>query len=188
MGGSGDPVTDLQQAVSSPYGFEPSYAPQPDSTDLGSNNSFMSPTTNITDDHSVSFGMGGITLGDIVSGDGAVSGHGTTVSNGDIHSGSGSTVTVGDGNAISERNTSAGGDVLSSHDGTVIQTSGHGTTTVSNGNTTSVHGNQTITEVHSSSIVDTSVHDSSMHDASLHDNSIHETTHTDTGLDAHLGF
>jgi hypothetical protein len=43
--------------------------------------------------------------------------------------------------AISEGNTSAGGDVLSSHDGTVIQTSGHGTTTVSDGNTTSVHGN-----------------------------------------------
>ncbi|HEX9498894.1 MAG TPA: IniB N-terminal domain-containing protein, partial [Mycobacterium sp.] len=66
-GGSGDPVTDLQQAVSSHYGFEPSYATQPDfspSTDLASNNSFMSPTTNITDDHSVSFGMGDITLGD----------------------------------------------------------------------------------------------------------------------------
>jgi hypothetical protein len=30
MGGSGNPVTDLQQAVSSHYGFEPSYAPQPD--------------------------------------------------------------------------------------------------------------------------------------------------------------
>jgi hypothetical protein len=112
---------------------------------------------------------------------------------------------------------------LSSHDGTVIQTSGHGTTTVSDGNITDVHGNQTITDihgtgntsaidnsstlthtstidnsehdssVHSSSIVDTSVHDSSahdssIHDTSLHDNSIHETTHTDTGLDAHLGF
>jgi hypothetical protein len=102
-------------------------------------------------------------------------------------------VTVGDGNAIS------------SHDGTVIQTSGHGSTSVSDGNTASVHGNQTITDihgtgntnavdtsehdssVHSSSIVDTSVHDSSIHDTSLHDNSIHETTHTDTGLDAHVG-
>ncbi|MDT5282144.1 MAG: hypothetical protein QOJ20_3339 [Mycobacterium sp.] len=245
LGGSGDAVTDLQQAVSSYYGFEPSYASQPDfspSTDLASNNSFMSPTTNITDDHSVSFGMGDITLGDkttaqgdgavavggsthgdIVSGDGAVLGNGNTVNNGDIHTGSGSTVTVGDGNAISEGNTSAGGDLLSSHDGTVSQTSGHGTTTVSDGNTTSVHGNQTITDihgtgntsavdnsstlthtstidnsehdssVHSSSIVDTSVHDnsvhdSSVHDTSLHDNSIHETTHTDTGLDAHLGF
>jgi hypothetical protein len=239
-GGSGDPVTDLQQAVSSYYGFEPSVAPQPDfspSADLASNNSFMSPTTNITDDHSVSFGMGDITLGDkttaqgdgavavggsthgdIVSGDGAVLGNGNTVNNGDIHTGSGSTVTVGDGNAISEGNTSAGGDVLSSHDGTVIQTSGHGTTTVSDGNTTSVHGNQTITDihgtgntsavdssstlthtstidnsehdssVHSSSIEDASVHDNSVHDTSLHDNSIHETTHTDTGLDAHLGF
>jgi hypothetical protein len=233
MGGSGDPVADLQQAVSSHYGFEPhpDFAPQ---ADLASNNSFMSPTTNITDDHSVSFGMGDITLGDktsaqgdgavavggsthgdIVSGDGAVLGNGNTVNNGDIHAGSASTVTVGDGNAISEGNTSAGGDVLSSHDGTVIQTSGHGTTSMSDGNTTSVHGSQTITDihgtgntsavdtsehdssVHSSSIVDTSVHDntvhdssvhdSSIHDMSLHDNSIHETTHTDTGLDAHLG-
>jgi hypothetical protein len=239
MGGSGDAVADLQQAVSSHYGFEPSFAPQPDfspSADLASNNSFMSPTTNITDDHSVSFGMGDVTLGDkttaqgngavavggsthgdIVSGDGAVLGNGNTVNNGDLHTGAGSTVTVGDGN------TSAGGDVLGSHNGTVIQTSGHGTTTVSDGNTTSVHGNQTITDihgtgntstvdnsstlthtstidnsqhdssVHSSSIVDTSVHDntvhdSSVHDTSLHDNSIHETTHTDTGLDAHLGF
>ena len=246
MGGSGEPVTDLQQAVSSYYGFQPQpdLAPQTDfspSTDLASNNSFMSPTTNITDDHSLSFGMGDITLGDkttaqgdgavavggsthgdIVSGDGAVLGNGNTVNNGDIHSAAGSTVTVGDGNAISEGNTSAGGDVLSSHDGTVIQTSGHGTTTVSDGNTTNVHGNQTVTDihgtgntsavdnsstlthtstidnsqhdssVHSSSIVDTSVHDSSVHDSSihdtsLHDNSIHETTHTDTGLDAHLG-
>ncbi len=44
MGGNGDPVADLQQAVSSHYGFEPSFAPQPDisgSTDLASNNSFI---------------------------------------------------------------------------------------------------------------------------------------------------
>jgi hypothetical protein len=244
MGGSGDPVTDLQQAVSNHYGFEPAFAPQTDispSTDLASNNSFMSPTTNITDDHSVSFGMGDITLGDkttaqgngavavggsthgdIVSGDGAVLGNGNTVNNGDLHTGAGSTVTVGDGNAISQGNTSAGGDVLSSHDGTVIQTSGHGTTSVSDGNTTSVHGNQTVTDIHGTgntttvdnthtstiddsqhdssvhSIVDTSVHDTSVHDnsvhdnsvhdTSLHDNSIHETSHTNTGLDAHLGF
>jgi hypothetical protein len=217
LGGSGEPVTDLQQAVSTHYGFEPSYTPQPDfspSTDLASNNSFMSPTTTITDDHSVSFGMGDFTLGDkttaqgdgavavggsthgdIVSGDGAVLGNGNTVNNGDIHT------------------TSAGGDVLSSHDGTVIQTSGHGTTTVSDGDTTNLHGNQTITDIHGtgntsavdnsatlthtstidnsehdSSVVDTSVHDSSVHDTSLHDNSIHETTHTNTGLDAHQGF
>jgi hypothetical protein len=236
MGGSGDAVTDLQQAVSNYYGFQPApdVAPQTDfspSTDLASNNSFMSPTTNITDDHSVSFGMGDITLGDkttaqgdgavavggsthgdILSGDGAVLSNGNTVNNGDIHTGSGSTVTVGDGDT-------------SSHVGTVIETSGHGTTTVSDGNTTSVHGNQTITDIHGSgnttgvdnsstlthtttidnsehdssvhSIVDTSVHDntvhdssvhdSSVHDTSLHDNSIHEMTHTDTGLDAHLG-
>jgi hypothetical protein len=233
MGGSGDPVTDLQQAVSNYYGFQPQsdFAPQ---ADVASNNSFMSPTTNITDDHSVSFGMGDITLGDktaaqgdgavavggsthgdIVSGDGALLGDGNTVNNGDLHTGAGSTVTVGDGNAISEGNTSAGGDVLSSHDGTVIQTSGHSTTTVSDGNTTSVHGNQTVTDVHGAgnttgvdnsstlthsstidnsehdssthSVVDTSVHDNSVHDNSIHDNSVHQTTHTDMGLDAHLG-
>jgi hypothetical protein len=242
LGGSDDPVTDLQQAVSGYYGFQsqPDFAPQTDFspiTDVASNNSFMSPSTNITDDHSVSFGMGDITLGDkttaqgdgavavggsthggIVSGDGAVLGNGNTVNNGDIHAGSGSTVTVGDGTAISEANTSAGGDLLSSHDGTVIQASGHGSTSVSDGNTTSVHGNQTVTNIHgtgntsavdtsstlthtstidnsehdssahSSSIVETSVHDSSFHDTPLHDNPIHETTHTDTGLDAHLGF
>jgi hypothetical protein len=226
MGASGDPVADLQQAVSSHYGFESAVAPQVDfspSTGLASNNSFMSPTTNITDDHSVSFGMGDITLGDkttaqgdgavavggsthgdIVSGDGAVLGNGNTVNNGNLHTGAGSTVTVGDGNATG--NMSAGGDVLSSHDGKVIQTSGHGTTSVSDGNTTSVHGNQTITDIHStgntsgvdtsstlthtttidnsqhdsslhsSSIVDTSVHDSSVHDSSVHDTSMHDNS------------
>jgi hypothetical protein len=189
MGGNGDPVADLQQAVSSHYGFQPSFASQPDvsgSTDLASNNSFMSPTTNITDDHSVSFGMG-----DIVSGDGAVLGNGNTVNNGDIHTGAGSNVTVGDGNSISQGNTSAGGDVLNSHGGSVIQTLDHGTTSVSDGNTTNVHGNQTITDIHgtgNTSTIDNSVHDSSVHDTSLHDNSIHETMHTDAGLDAHLGF
>ena len=234
LGGSGDPVTDLQQAVSSYHGFEPAVAPQTDfspSTDLASTNSFMSPTTNITDDHSVSFGMGDITLGDkttaqgngavavggsthgdIVSGDGAVLGNGNTVNNGDIHSEPGSTVAVGQGSTISEDNTSAGGDVLSSHDGNVIQTSGHGTTSVSDGNTTSVHGNQTITDIHGtgntaavdnsstlthtstidnsqhdSSVHSSSIVDSSVHDTALHDNSIHETTHADTGLDVHLG-
>jgi hypothetical protein len=210
LGGSGDPVTDLQQAVSSHYGFEPSYASQPDfspSADLASNNSFMSPTTNITDDHSVSFGMGDITLGDkttaqgdgavavggsthghIVSGDGAVLGNGNTVNNGDIHTGSGSTVAVGDGSTISEGNTSAGGDVLSSHDGTVIQTSGHGTTSVSDGNTTSVHGNQTITDIHGTdNTIDNSEHDSSVHsssivDTSVHDNTVHDSSVHDTSL------
>jgi hypothetical protein len=208
MGGDGDPVTDLQQAVSNYYGFQPQpdVAPQ---TDLASNNSFMSPTTNITDDHSVSFGMGDITLGDkttaqgdgavavggsthgdIVSGDGAVLGNGNTVNNGDLHTGAGSTVTVGDGNAISQGNTSAGGDVLSSHDGNVIQTSGHSTTTVSDGNTTSVHGNQAVTDIHgtgntsgvdnSSTLNHTSTIDNSQHDSSVH--SIVDTSVHDTSL------
>ena len=88
LGGSGDGVADLQQAVSNYYGFQP----QPDAApqaDLASNNSFMSPTTNITDDHSVSFGMGDITLGDktTAQGDGAVAVGGST--HGDIVSGDG---------------------------------------------------------------------------------------------------
>jgi len=210
MGGSGDGVADLQQAVSNYYGFQPQpdVAPQ---ADLASNNSFMSPTTNITDDHSVSFGMGDITLGDkttaqgdgavavggnthgdIVSGDGAVLGNGNTVNNGDVHTGAGSTVTVGNGDS------SNGGDVLSTHDGTVIQTSGHGSTTVSEGNTTNVHGSQTMTDIHgtgntsavdnsehdssSHSIVDTSVHDNTVHDSSVHDSFIHETSLHDNSI------
>lgn len=209
MGGSGDPVTDLQQAVSNHYGFQPQpdFVPQ---TDLASNNRFMSPTTNITDDHSVSFGMGDITLGDkttaqgdgavavggsthgdIVSGDGAVLGNGNTVNNGDVHTGAGSTVTVGDSNAISQGNTSAGGDVLSSHDGTVIQTSGHGITSVSDGNTTSVHGNQTVTDIHgtgNATTVDnthTSTIDNSQHDSSVHsivDTSVHDSSVHDSSV------
>ena len=216
MGGSGEPVIDLRQAVSSYYGFQPQpdLAPQADfspGTDLASNNSVMSPTTNITDDHSLSFGMGDITLGDkttahgdgafavggsthgdIVSGDGAVLGDGNTVNNGDIHSAAGSTVTVGDGNVISEGNTSAGGDVLSSHDGTVIQTSGHGTTTVSDGNTTNVHGTQTVTDIHgtdntsavdnSSTLTHTSTIDNSQHDSSVHSSSIVDTSVHDSSV------
>jgi len=203
MGGGGDPVADLQHAVSNYYGFQP----QPDvspSADLASNNSFMSPTTDVSDDHSVSFDMGDITLGDktTAQGNGAVAVGGST--HGDIVS--------GDGAVLGNGNTSL-------HDGNVIQTSGHSTTTVSDGNTTDVHGNQTITDIHGTgntvgvdnsstlthttvdnsqhdasvhSIVDTSVHDSSVHDSSihdtsLHDSSIHEAVHADTGLDAHLG-
>jgi len=125
MGGSGDPVTDLQQAVSNYYGFEP----QPDfspNTDVASNNSFMGPTTNITGDHSVSFGMGDITLGDKTTAErnGAVAVGGNT--HGDIVSGDGAV--LGNGNEISQG-------------GNIIQTSGHSTTTVSDGNTTSVHRN-----------------------------------------------
>ena len=108
--------------------------------------------------------------------------------------------TKGSHGPSAQGNGAVGGDVLSSHDhdGTVIQTSGHGTTTSSEGNTTSVHGNQTITDIHGSgttsgvdngtNVVHTSTTDNSVHDSSVHDNSIHETTHQGTGLDAHLGF
>lgn len=212
MGGDGDVVAGLQQAVSG-YWAPPA---APISPDLASDNSFLSPTTNIQDDHSLSFGLGDVTLGDktsaqgegavavgganhgdIISGDGAVLGIGNTVDNGDVHAGAGSTVAVGDGN-----------DTLSSHGGTVVQTSGHGTTTSSASDTTSVDNSTHVTHtsmiddsqhdshdvsVHSAPVIDSSVHgssvfDSSVHDSSLHDSSIHETTHHVSGLDAHLGF
>ena len=72
MGGDGDAVAGLQQAVS---GYcAPSAAPI--GSDLASDNSFLSPTTNIQDDHSLSVGLGDVTLGDKTSaqGDGAVAG------------------------------------------------------------------------------------------------------------------
>jgi hypothetical protein len=224
MSGGGDPVVGLQQAVTSHYGFAPAFVPQPladTNADLLSDNRILSPTTNISDDHSISFGLGDITLGDkttahgdgavaiggsnhgdILSGDGAVLGNGNTVNNGSIHAGAGSSVAVGDHNGISAGNTTAGGDVLSSHDGTVIQTSGHGTTSVADGNTTTVHGNQTITDIHGSgntsgvdnnpnvihtSTTDNSVHDSSVHstsvlDSSVHDSSVHDSSIVDTSV------
>ncbi len=224
LSGGGDPVVGLQQAVTSHYGFAPAFVPQPladTNADLLSDNRILSPTTNISDDHSISFGLGDITLGDkttahgdgavaiggsnhgdILSGDGAVLGNGNTVNNGSIHAGAGSSVAVGDHNGISAGNTTAGGDVLSSHDGTVIQTSGHGTTSVADGNTTTVHGNQTITDIHGSgntsgvdnntnvihtSTTDNSVHDSSVHstsvlDSSVHDSSVHDSSIVDTSV------
>jgi hypothetical protein len=219
LSGGGDPVVGLQQAVTSHYGFAPAFVPQPladTNADLLSDNRILSPTTNISDDHSISFGLGDITLGDkttahgdgavaiggsnhgdILSGDGAVLGNGNTVNNGSIHAGAGSSVAVGDHNGISAGNTTAGGDVLSSHDGTVIQTSGHGTTSVADGNTTTVHGNQTITDIHGSgntsgvdnnpnvihtSTTDNSVHDSSVHSTSVLDSSVHSTSVLDSSV------
>ena len=212
MGGDGDAVAGLQQAVSG-YWASPA---APIGPDLAGDNGFLSPTANIQNDHSLSFGLGDVTLGDktsargdgavavgganhgdIISGDGAVLGTGNKVDNGDVHAGAGSTVAVGDGN-----------DTLSSHGGTVIQTSGQGTTTSSASNTTSVDNSTHVTHtttiddsqhdshdvsVHSAPVIDSSVHssavfDTSMHDSSLHDSSIHETTHHVSGLDAHLGF
>jgi hypothetical protein len=75
----------------------------------------LSLTTDNTDDHSVSFGMGDITLGDKTTAQGAsaaVAVGGST--HGDIVSGDGAVLGNGD--------TSAGGDVVSAHGGNVIQT------------------------------------------------------------------
>jgi hypothetical protein len=218
--GSGDPVADLQQAVSNHYGFQPVYAPQPDfasTTDLASNNSFMSPTTNIQDNHSVSFGMGDITLGDktsahgdgaiavggtnhgaIVSGDGAVLGNGNTVTNGDIHAASGSTINVGDGNAISQSHqTTTITDVHGSGNSTDVDhsaTLSHTSTIDNSVHDSSVHSYSAHdSSVHDSSVHDSSghyssVHDSSVHATGLHDVSIHDAIHQSTGFDAHHGF
>ena len=81
MGGDGDAVAGLQQAVSG-YWAPPA---APINPYLAGGNSFLSPTTNIQDDHGLSFGLGDVTLGDKTSanGDGAViqtSGHGATAS------------------------------------------------------------------------------------------------------------
>jgi len=204
-----------------PFDPQPSWSPFTDAgAGLLSNNDtrILSPTTNIEDNHSFNVGFGDITLGDkttaqgagavaiggsnhgdILTGDGAVLGNGDTVNNGNIHAGAGSNVAVGDHNGISAGNTVAGGDVLSTHDGTVVQTSGHGTTSVSQGNTTAVHGNQTITDIHGSgntsaadnstnvihtSTTDNSVHDSSAHSTSVIDNSVHDSSvHSNAVMD-----
>jgi hypothetical protein len=211
--GSGDPVAELQQAVSSHYGFQPAFAPQPDfspGTDLASNNSFMSPTTNIQDNNSVSFGMEDITLGDktsahgdgavavggtthgaIVSGDGAVLGNGNTVTNGDIHAASGSTITTGDGSAISQGHQTitdihgADNTVGVDHSTTLTHTS----TIDSSVHDSSVHSSSVYDgSVHDSSAHFNSVHDSAVHGPGLHDTSIHDAIHQSTGFDAHHGF
>ncbi|MDT5091650.1 MAG: hypothetical protein QOH60_1013 [Mycobacterium sp.] len=110
--------------------------------------SHTSTTTTATDGSVITSGH---TSGDIVTGDGAVLGTGNSVNNGNIHAGQGSAVTMGHDNSssTSQGNTTAGHDVVSNHDGTVIQTS-HGSTNVAQGNTdvTSVHGNQTNTNIH----------------------------------------
>ncbi|HET6733168.1 IniB N-terminal domain-containing protein [Mycobacterium sp.] len=221
FGGSGDAVLDLQQAVSNHYGMQPAWAQQPDfsaSTDLASNNSFMSPTTTISDNHSVSFGMGDITLGDktsahgngavavggtnhggIVTGDGAALGNGNTSTYGEVHAASGSAVSVGDGSVISHGAQTitdihgADNTVGVDHSSTVTHTS-----MVDNSvHDSSVHsmfdGSVHDSSVHDNSVHDSSahyssVHDSAVHGTGLHDASIHDAVHQSVGLDAHHGF
>ncbi len=147
-------------SIASPFSPQTSYTAQPTfapntNTDLASHNdtSFMSPNQDAgaNAQHGVfNLGLGDITLGDktsntatnggvvadgnsdspIVTGDGAVLGHGNTVNNGDILAGSGSNVAVGEGNGIDDNSKSAGGDLISGNDGPVIshvdQSGGHG--------------------------------------------------------------
>ncbi|MCV7201094.1 IniB N-terminal domain-containing protein [Mycobacterium sp. NPDC051198] len=125
------------------------------STDLASHNNVpvMSPNQDAganAQQGAFNLGFGDITLGDktsntatngavvntghadgpIVTGDGAVLGHGNTVNNGDVWAGSGSHVNVGEGNAIEDSSQHAGGNVISGNDGPVISdvdmSGGHG--------------------------------------------------------------
>jgi hypothetical protein len=129
------------------------------STDFASHNdtSFMSPRQDAganAQQGAFNLGFGDITLGDktsttntatnggvvsngdshgpIVTGDGAVLGHGNTVNNGDVWAGSGSHVAVGEGNEIqdSSQHASGHGQVISGNDGPVISgndmSGGHG--------------------------------------------------------------
>ncbi len=85
--------------------------------------------------------------GDILSGDGSALGDGNSVDNTDVRAGNDSIVTAGDRNDVDQDATRVNGDYSSTHDGTVIQTSGHGTTSSSQGNATVVDGNQTTTSI-----------------------------------------
>lgn len=72
----------------------------------------------------------GHSSGPIVTGDGAVLGHGNTVNNGDVWAGSGSHVNVGQGNTVQDGSQHAGGQIISGNEGPVISgndmSGGHG--------------------------------------------------------------
>lgn len=64
--------------------------------------------------------VGGDDDGDIVSGDGAVLGDGTTMNNGDILAGSGSNVVVGKDNEVEDNSQTAGGELIADNDAPVL--------------------------------------------------------------------
>ena len=136
--------------------------------------------------------------GDILTGDGSALGDNNDVYSGDVLTGANSNVNYGNANEVNEGNTAAGHDVVDTHDGTVIQTSGQGTTTSSQGNTewTAVRGNQTTTNIDgtgnnsgvdnthtvvdthttttTTTVADNSVHDSSSQYSASYDSSVHD--------------
>lgn len=142
--------------------------------------------------------VSGPNSGDVLTGDGSALGQGNDVYSGDVVTGANSNVNYGNGNDVNEGNTAAGHDVVTTHDGTVIQTSGRGTTTSSQGNTdyTAVHGNQTTTNIDgtgnnsgvdnthtvvdthttttTTTVADNSVHDSSSQYSASYDSSVHD--------------
>ena len=169
----------------------PLFSPNQDAGANAQNGAFNLGFGDITlGDKTTASGQGAIAVsgnnsGDILTGDGSALGDNNDVYSGDIHSGPNSNVNYGNGNEVNEGNTAAGHDVVDTHDGTVVQTSGQGTTTSSQGNTewTAVRGNQTTTNIdgtgndsgvdNTHTVVDTHTTTTT---TSVADNSVHDNT------------
>jgi hypothetical protein len=127
--------------------------------------------------------MSGANSGSIVSGDGAVLGHGNTVNNGAIHTGDGSPVTFGDGK-VDATSMKAGGDLTHGNSGPVLHGVDTGGGSLGLDNSHTVYGDENNTSIGGDigSIggnLDTSHHDDNSVDNSYHD---HSTGHN---VDSH---
>jgi Head domain of trimeric autotransporter adhesin len=202
--GGGDAVLGLQQAVSNHFGFAPAMpsfspfaGPLADlagghSAEFASNNSidtelFSTHAGGDVQQGGLNFGLGDIALGHKTSatGDGAVAIGGSN--QGDILSGDGAV--LGDANTVTNGNTTWGGELPGLYDGTVIQTSGHGSTALSAANTGAVDAS---TRVESTATTDNSVLDSSVHSSSAVDGSgsgslIDVSSHSSSGFESSVG-
>ena len=170
----------------------PLFSPNQDAGANAQNGAFNLGFGDITlGDKTTASGQGAVAVsgnnsGDILTGDGSALGDNNDVYSGDIHSGPNSNVNYGNGNEVNEGNTAVGHDVVDTHDGTVVQTSGQGTTTSSQGNTewTAVRGNQTTTNIdgtgndsgvdNTHTVVDTHTTTTT---TSVADNSVHDWGH-----------
>jgi hypothetical protein len=151
IGGGGDPVYGLQQAVAETHGiaftphYQPTFAPETQAfsnNDTLSHNDVLSPQAG----HDVQQGGVNLDFGDITFGnkttnvadhggvvvdgnssgdiltDGSVKqGAGSTANTGDIHSGSHSPVIVGSGNDVHDNSQTAGGDIIDGNSGNIIK-------------------------------------------------------------------
>jgi hypothetical protein len=151
IGGGGDPVYGLQQAVAETHGiaftpqYPPTFAPETQAfsnNDTLSHNDVLSPQAG----HDVQQGGVNLDFGDITFGnkttnvadhggvvvdgnssgdiltDGSVKqGAGSTANTGDIHSGSHSPVIVGSGNDVHDNSQTAGGDIIDGNSGNIIK-------------------------------------------------------------------